>query len=54
MQRFALTVFNAVGDAAIYQTAIFAGLFDSLVDHEQHSDCCDLRNVHPVQPDGYA
>jgi len=42
MQKFALTVFNSFGSAVLYQTAIFTGFFDSLIEHEQQSGCCDL------------
>lgn len=46
MQTFALTLFRTVGSAVLYQNAIFAGFFDSLIDHEQLSGCCALPNVH--------
>ena len=34
MQMFALTLFRGFGVVALYQTAVFAGIFGGLVDHE--------------------
>ena len=34
MQTFALTLFRGLGVVALYQTAVFAGIFGGLVDHE--------------------
>ena len=41
-KKFALTVFKAFPLAVLYQTAIFPGVFDSLIEHEQQSGCCAL------------
>jgi len=41
-KKFALTVFNSFGSAVLYHTAIFPGVFDSLIEHEQQSGCCAL------------
>jgi len=34
MQMFALTLFRGFGVVVLYRTAVFAGIFGGLVDHE--------------------